>query len=36
MLELSTLQYDNHIDDSTGDQKKPEVITFQNMAKGPI
>ncbi|XP_055936820.1 piggyBac transposable element-derived protein 4-like [Argiope bruennichi] len=33
---LSTMHNDNHIDESTGDLKKPEVITFYNMTKGAV
>ncbi|XP_035212731.1 uncharacterized protein LOC118186710 [Stegodyphus dumicola] len=33
---LSTMHSDDHIDESTGDLKKPEVITFHNMIKGAV
>lgn len=33
---LSTMHNDNHIDESTGDLKKPDVITFYNMTKGAV
>lgn len=36
VLMLSTKHYDNSIDDSTGGQKKPEIITFYNMTKGGV
>lgn len=36
VLMLSTMHYDNSIDDSTGGQKKPEILTFYNMTKGGV
>ena len=36
MLLLSTLHNDGNIDDTTGDAKKPEMITFYNSTKGGV
>lgn len=36
VLCLSTMHYDNKIDESTGEQKKPELITFYNATKGGV
>ncbi|XP_030758825.1 piggyBac transposable element-derived protein 4-like [Sitophilus oryzae] len=33
VLVLSTMHFDNAIDDSTGIEKKPDIITFYNMTK---
>lgn len=36
VLGLSTMHYDSKIDDSTGELKKPEIITFYNVTKGGV
>lgn len=36
VLLLSTMHNDNAIDSSTGESKKPEIITFYNMTKGAV
>ncbi|XP_054709139.1 piggyBac transposable element-derived protein 4-like [Uloborus diversus] len=33
---ISTMHYDDSIDPSTGDAKKPEIITFYNLTKGAV
>ncbi|CAH2090789.1 unnamed protein product [Euphydryas editha] len=33
VVAMSTLHHDNKIDESTGDQKKPEILTFYNSTK---
>lgn len=36
VLLLSTMHNDDKIDPSTGDSKKPEIITFYNLTKGAV
>lgn len=36
VLGLSTMHSTNQIDESTGDKKKPELITFYNLTKGGV
>lgn len=36
VLLLSTLHHTDTIDESTGDQRKPEIITFYNLTKGGV
>uniref|UniRef100_A0A1B6FHL7 PiggyBac transposable element-derived protein domain-containing protein n=1 Tax=Cuerna arida TaxID=1464854 RepID=A0A1B6FHL7_9HEMI len=36
VLVTSTMHYNKQIDESTGDQKKPEMITFYNSTKGGV
>lgn len=36
VLGLSTMHYNKEIDNSTGEQKKPEIITFYNTTKGGV
>lgn len=36
VLGLSTMHYDNTIDDSTGENQKPHIITFYNKTKGGV
>lgn len=36
VLGLSTMHYDKKIDESTGEQKKPDIITFYNVTKGGV
>jgi len=36
VIAMSTLHHDDRIDESTGDQKKPEIITFYNSTKAGV
>jgi len=33
VIAVSTLHHDNNIDPTTGDKKKPDIITFYNQTK---
>ena len=33
---ISIMRYDNKIDECTGDERKPEMITFYNMTKSGV